>query len=159
MNISENGKKLLAQWEGFDTRVYDDTAGLPTIGVGHLLTQDELSSGKIRIKHQLVKYHEGLTEQQVYDLLDQDLNRFERAVNEAATVPLEQRQFDTLVSFSFNVGVAAFKNSTLLERLNAGDYTEVPSQLRRWVHSGGKKVQGLVNRRENEIRLWNGELG
>ena len=86
MNISENGKKLLAQWEGFDTRVYDDTAGLPTIAVGHLLTQDELSSGKIRIKHQLVKYHQGLTEQQVYDLLDQDLNRFERAVNEAATV-------------------------------------------------------------------------
>ena len=158
MNISENGKKLLAQWEGFDRQVYDDVAGLPTIGVGHLLTRDELSSGKIRIAGQVVRYHDGLTEQQVYDLLDQDLDRFERAVNEAVTVPLEQHQFDALVSFSFNVGVGAFKDSTLLKRLNAGDYAEVPNQLRRWVRSGGKKVQGLVNRREHEIKLWNGEL-
>jgi lysozyme len=158
MKISEKGKKLLAEWEGFETRVYKDSAGLPTIGVGHLLTQDERSSGKIIINGQTVRYSNGITKQQVYDLLDQDLNRFEDVVNQRVTVPLEQSQFDALVSFSFNVGVGAFKNSTLLKRLNAGDYADVPNQLGRWVHSGGRVVQGLINRREHEIQLWYGDL-
>jgi lysozyme len=158
MKISEKGKKLLAKWEGFETQVYKDSAGLPTIGVGHLLTQDERSSGKIIINGQTVRYSNGITKQQVYDLLDQDLNRFEDVVNQRVTVPLEQSQFDALVSFSFNVGVGAFKNSTLLKRLNAGGYAEVPNQLGRWVHSGGRVVQGLINRREHEIQLWYGDL-
>jgi lysozyme len=62
------------------------------------------------------------------------------------------------VSFTFNVGASAFKQSTLLKRLNARDFVDVPNQLRRWNKSGGKKVQGLVNRRENEIKLWKGEI-
>jgi lysozyme len=158
MKISENGKKLLAEWEGFETQVYKDVAGLPTIGVGHLLTQDERSSGKIEITGQAVRYSNGITEQQVYDLLDQDLDRFEETVNQRVKVPLEQNQFDALVSFSFNVGVGAFSDSTLLKRLNARDHAEVPNQLRRWVRSGGQVVRGLVNRRELEIQLWNGDL-
>jgi lysozyme len=158
MKISENAKKLLAEWEGFETQVYRDVAGLPTIGVGHLLTQDERSSGKITINGQTVRYGNGITKQQVYDLLDQDLDRFEDAVNKRVKVPLEQNQFDALVSFSFNVGIGAFKNSTLLKRLNKRDYAEVPNQLRRWNRSGGQVVRGLVNRREHEIQLWNGDL-
>jgi lysozyme len=50
------------------------------------------------------------------------------------------------------------KDSTLLKRLNAGAYAEVPRQLRRWSFADGKQVQGLLNRRENEIKLWNGDL-
>jgi GH24 family phage-related lysozyme (muramidase) len=61
-------------------------------------------------------------------------------------------------SGGLNVGIGAFKDSTLLKRLGAGNYAEVPNQLRRWVRSGAKKVQGLVNRREHEIELGNGEL-
>lgn len=153
--ISESGKKQLAAWEGFRTQVYKDVAGFPTIGVGHLLTQDERSSGKIEINGQFVRYSDGITEQQVYDLLDKDLDRFEAAVNKRVKVPLKQNQFDALVSFSFNVGVGAFRNSTLLRRLNEKDYDEVPNQLRRWVRSGGRVVKGLINRREHEIQLWN----
>lgn len=155
MNISESGKKLLAQWEGFKRTVYKDVAGLPTIGVGHLLTRNELSSGKIIIANETVRYNDGLTEQQVYDLLDQDLDPAEGVVNESVRVSLSQNQFDALVSFAFNVGTSAFRNSTLLKRLNAGEYAEVPAQLRRWVHAGGKTVKGLVIRRNHEIELWN----
>jgi lysozyme len=141
--------------EGKRNKVYDDSAGLPTIGVGHLLTQEENSSGKITINGQPIDYSLGLTDQQVMDLLAQDLVRFEQVVQNEVRVDLNQNQFDALVSFSFNVGTQAFKNSTLLKVLNDGLYEEVPDQLRRWVKAGGKTVQGLVNRRENEINLWN----
>jgi lysozyme len=76
-------------------------------------------------------------------------------VNESVTVPLNQNQFDALVSFSFNVGDNAFRGSTLLKLLNQGQYDQVPAQLRRWVRDNGHVVQGLINRREKEIVLWN----
>jgi lysozyme len=158
MTMSDHGRRLLALWEGFERDVYMDVAGLPTIGVGHLLTKDELSSDRIVIGAEAVDYTVGLTEQQVYDLLGQDLARFEWAVNEPVEPELAQNQFDALVSFTFNVGGEAFRQSTLLRRLNARDFADVPNQLRRWVKSGGRKVQGLVNRRENEIKLWHGEI-
>jgi len=158
MTMSDHGKRLLAQWEGFERNVYLDVAGLPTIGVGHLLTKDELSSERIVIGGDAIDYTLGLTDQQVYDLLGQDLEQFERVVNDSVEPDLAQNQFDALVSFAFNVGGGAFRQSTLLKRLNARDFADVPSQLRRWIRSGGRIVQGLVNRRENEIKLWLDEI-
>ena len=154
MKVSENGKKKLAEWEGVELNVYRDVAGLPTIGVGHLLTKDELSSGKITLNGAPVKYATGMTQQQVMDLLAQDLAKFEKTVNECVTVSLNQNQFDSLVAFSFNVGPDAFKSSTLLKVLNQKQFADVPNQLRRWVHSGGQVSKGLINRREKEIELW-----
>ncbi|MCF6356126.1 MAG: lysozyme [Candidatus Polarisedimenticolaceae bacterium] len=154
MQMSKNGRKLLAEWEGFETAAYKDSAGLDTIGVGHLITKTESGSGEIEINGEPIKYADGLTEAQVYALLGQDLQRFDKAVSESVKTPLNQNQFDALVSFSFNVGVWNFKSSTLLKKLNEGDYVEVPNQLRRWNKAGGKVVQGLVNRREKEINLW-----
>ncbi len=133
MKMSENGRELLARWEGVRTQVYKDSAGLPTIGVGHLLTEGESHCGKIVIGGVAVAYDGGLSEAQVLALLGQDLTRFEDAVNSAVTVVLNQNQFDALVSFSFNVGVGAFEKSTLLRVLNQGRYNEVPDQLRRWI--------------------------
>lgn len=155
MQMSENGKNLLSVWEGLDLNVYRDVAGLATIGVGHLLTKDELSSGKIYIRGVPVNYGNGLTREQVLDLLGQDLDKFEQAVAASVRVPVNQNQFDALVSFSFNVGAEAFKNSTLLKLLNQGKYQEVPTQLLRWVYAGGQVARGLYNRREKEIALWN----
>lgn len=156
MQMSERGKELLSQWEGMEANVYRDVAGLPTIGVGHLLSKDELTSGKIVIDGQAVKYADGLTHAQIIALLGQDLAIFEQAVNDSVQVTLQQHQFDALVSFAFNVGAAAFRGSTLLKRLNEGKYSDVPNQLKRWVYAGGQKVQGLINRRHNEIQLWHG---
>jgi len=153
--MSERGGRLLGEWEGVEALVYLDSAGLPTIGVGHLLTHAERSSGKVLINGISVRYADGLSMEQIHGLLDQDLDRFERAVNRRVRVPLEQHQFDALVSFCFNIGATAFRNSTLVKRLNITRYDDVPAQLRRWIYSGGRKIPGLVNRREKEIRLWN----
>ncbi|MEK6322627.1 MAG: lysozyme [Acidobacteriota bacterium] len=158
MQMSENGLGLLESWEGFELKVYKDSAGLPTIGVGHLLTKSELSSGKTVINGIPVQYADGLTNQQTLDLLSQDVKPAEQAVNSGVKVALNQNQFDALVSFTFNVGVGAFTGSTLLKVLNQQQYTNVPNQLLRWVRSGGQVVQGLVNRRQNEISLWNGQV-
>jgi lysozyme len=82
----------------------------------------------------------------------QDLRRFENAVNGSVAVSLEQNQFDALVSFSFNVGVGAFTGSTLLKKLNAGSYDDVPGELMKWTKGGGKTLQGLVNRRQGKTK-------
>lgn len=155
MQMSKKGLDLLAQWEGIELKMYKDVAGLPTIGIGHLLTQDELSSGKIFIQDKVARYADGLTKQQVIQLLSQDVENVEQFVTDQVQVDLKPHQFDTLVSFAFNVGNGAFKNSTLLKVLNKGLHDEVPNQLARWVYSGGRKIQGLINRRNNEINLWN----
>ncbi len=155
--MSERGVELLVGWEGFRPDVYDDSAGLPTIGVGHLLLQDELSCGHIVIAGTPVPYATGLCRADVQGLLAQDLARYEAAVGNAVTVDLEQNQFDALVAFCFNVGIGAFLHSTLVKVLNEGSYPDVPDELRQWNKAGGQVVQGLVNRRENEIRLWLGE--
>ena len=155
MQMSKKGLDLLAQWEGIELRMYKDVAGLPTIGVGHLLTQDELSSGKILIQDKVTRYADGLTKKQVLQLLAQDVESVEKFVTNQVKVDLKPHQFDALVSFTFNVGNGAFKNSTLLKVLNKGLHDEVPSQLARWVYSGGRKIQGLIYRRDKEINLWN----
>jgi lysozyme len=146
---------LFKEWEGLVTHEYLDSGGAPTIGIGHLLTRSERTSGKIVIRGQALDYRNGLTEQQCWDLLDQDLDDPERTVNEVVTVPLNQNQFDALVSFTFNVGDGAFRGSTLLKLLNQGQYDQVPMQLKRWIRDNSHVVQGLINRREKEITLWN----
>lgn len=150
-------KALLIELEGFKLEVYLDSAGLPTIGVGHLLTQSERMSGKILINGVYVRYRYGLSETEVRDLLDQDLEKFEGAVREALIVQVHKHQFEALMSFAFNVGIRAFQKSTLLKRVNALQWEDVPKQLRRWVYSGGKRSKGLENRREKEIKHWQGE--
>lgn len=158
MKMSEHGRQLLTEWEGRCNEAYQDSAGLPTIGVGHLLTKDELASGKILILGEAIKYHDGLTALQIDRLLTQDLAGSEGAVNSGLNVALNQNQFDALVSFTFNIGRKEFFNSTLRKILNNGQFAKAPEQLRRWNRSGGKVVQGLINRRENEIKLFEGMI-
>jgi lysozyme len=153
--MSPHGRELLEEWEGVRLKAYKDSAGLLTIGVGHLLTKSELSSGKININGESVKYVNGLTAEQADELLEQDVKPAETTVNNNVKVELNQHQFDALVSFTFNVGGGAFKGSTLLKKLNNGQYDQVPAQLMRWDKAGGKVVPGLKKRRESEVKLWN----
>ncbi len=155
MHVGQRGKNLFKEWEGLVTHEYLDSGGAPTIGIGHLLTRSERTSGKIIMGGQALDYRNGLTEQQCWDLLDVDLAGSEAVVNEMVKVSLNQNQFDALVSFVFNVGDGAFRSSTLLRLLNQGQYDQVASQLQRWVMDNGHVVQGLVNRRNKEIALWN----
>jgi len=155
VKVGQSGKNFFKEWEGLETEVYLDSGGAATIGIGHLLTRSERLSGKIVIGNTVGDYREGLTVDQCYALLDQDLDWGENAVNELVRVSLTQNRFDALVSFVFNVGRQAFEDSTLLKLLNRGQYDEVPTQLKRWNKDNGMVVQGLVNRREKEIALWN----
>jgi len=134
--------------------MYRDSAGLPTIGVGHLLTKSELSSGKISLPSGAVDWHVGLTDEQVVELFSHDLGTVEKVISTYVKVPLTQSQFDSLASFTFNVGTPALRTSTLLKKLNAGQYDQVPEQMRRWVYSAGLINPGLIKRREREVALW-----
>lgn len=156
ITISPKGLEHLVLAEGNVLRMYRDVAGYPTIGVGHLLTPQELASGLIRIGVDDVPWQDGISHAQSLALLSQDVEWAERAVTRMVQVPLNQHQFDALVSFVFNVGPTKFRTSTLLKRLNAGAYDEVPDQMARWVFAGGKRVRGLVNRRQSEMWLWGG---
>lgn len=150
MKLSQRGLDLIAEVEGLMLKPYKDVAGLWTIGVGHLLTKDELSTGTVNG----YAWRNGISHSQALDILSVDAEIAERAVNRYVEVPLSQHQFDALVSFVFNVGSGAFKKSTLLRKLNAGDYQSVPSEMKRWNKAGGKVVKGLINRRNKEIKLW-----
>jgi len=154
MQPSANLFHLLENWEGLRLQVYRDSGGAPTIGIGHLLTRSETTSGKIIIKGQPVKWGAGITEQQARDLKAQDMAVAAHAVSAAVKVKLSQNQFYALCSFAYNVGVGAFEGSALLRLLNGGQFESVPAQLRRWVYDNGRRVEGLANRREKEIRLW-----
>jgi lysozyme len=150
--LTADGLARLEHREGTRATMYRDSAGLPTIGVGHLLTKDELSSGKLSALG--VDWHQGLLPEHITALLAHDASAAERAVTDGVRVPLQPAQFDALVSFCFNVGVNAFLNSSLLRVLNTGDYVSVPGQLRRWVYSAGQRDPVLVRRREDEIAQW-----
>jgi lysozyme len=158
MQMSDHGLSLLTQWEGFRTQVYDDGVGVATIGVGHALTAAEKAAGALDIGGTPVPYAGGLSSDQVQALLASDLQVYENALNDAVTATLKQNQFDALVSFCFNIGVNGFRSSSALRDLNQGSLDAVPDDLRKWDKAGGVFNQGLANRRENEVRLWLGQL-
>jgi lysozyme len=82
-----------------------------------------------------------------------DVQKFEGALKQCVKVPLAQHEYDAYVSFSYNVGSAAFCRSTLVKLLNQEQYELACEELRKWVYAGGVKLQGLVNRREAERKL------
>jgi lysozyme len=143
-SINQEGLTHIRQWEGLRLSAYKDVAGVWTIGFGHTAAAGPPSpTAGMRI-----------TESEAVEILRLDLKQFEEAVETAVKVPLNDNQFAALVSFCFNVGAGAFRKSTLLKKLNAGDYNAVPSELAKWNKAGGKTVQGLVNRRAAEAGLW-----
>ena len=136
---SQSGIELIKSHEGLRLNAYKCPAGVWTIGYGH--TSGVAPGMKI-------------IEANAENLLKEDLLRFEIAVNRLVEVPLNQHQFDALVSFCFNVGIGAFENSTLLILLNKGRYEEAAYQFPRWVHGGGQKLPGLIRRRKEERGLF-----
>ncbi len=145
MRVSKHGREFITAHEGEVLRVYLDPVGLPTMGVGHLLTDEEKS-----------KYPVGsvITRGVSQEFLERDLRRFENAINNLVKVPLNQNQFDALVSFAFNVGEANFKRSSVLRHLNAGLYAKAAEALLAWNKSKGKVLAGLTRRREEERELF-----
>lgn len=162
MKISAKGIQFIHEVEGSSKVMYRDSKGLPTIGVGHLLTEDELKTERVSIGGKLIGWKYGLSEAQVNQLLAQDVARFEKDVNQTIKVPLKQHEFDALVSFALNIGTGAFSPDTgVVKVLNAGDYLGVPAQIAKWNKKTIKGVKvvskGATNRRKKEIQLWRGQ--
>ncbi len=156
MRTSDLGLELIKKNELVKRKIYHDQVGLPTIGVGHLLTKDELSSGKIQLGGMPIRWSNGLTDAEIDAVLLSDVAQAERAILAYVRVPLTQFEFDALVSFVFNIGTSAFAKSTLLANLNNDKFATVPDQMRRWVHSKGQVVPALIKRRESEVAMWEG---
>ncbi|ECW2407668.1 lysozyme [Salmonella enterica] len=95
------------------------------------------------------------THSECMDLLDSDLKPVYAAINRLVKVPLTDYQRTALATFVFNTGTGAFSSSTLLKKLNAGDYAGARDQMARWVFAAGHKWKGLMNRREVEMAIWN----
>lgn len=155
MNVSDKGLRFLMRHEGVRHEIYDDANGMPwkdgdpilgylTIGVGHLIRDGELPQFVGRT----------LTEDEVMDLLRDDIKTAEGAVSRNCMVDLNEQQFDSLTSWTFNCGEGNLRSSTMLRLLNAGDYDSVPAQMARWNKSKGAVMNGLVRRRESEGALW-----
>lgn len=157
MKTSQAGLKFISVHEGIRLQPYKDPIGLWTIGIGHLITPVELKTDLIHIKGQYYRWKQGLSEKQVFWLLEQDVKKAEDVINTAVKIPLSQNQFDALVSFVFNVGGGAFINSTLLKKLNAKNNT-AKHEFNKWVKGrvNGKMVAlpGLVKRRKEETKLF-----
>lgn len=164
-SLSKNAIDILASpnFENNKLKAYPDEGGKMTIGIGHLLTFKELNTGMIEIGAELVNWKNGITEQQSKTLCIQDMVDYEKAVNNYVNVELTQNQYDSLVFLCFNIGVNGFKDSTVVKMLNSKQYNKVPDAMRMWnkVSKNGVLVvsQGLINRREKEIKIWNGEYG
>ncbi len=142
-HISARGLALIKAFEGFRPTIYLCPGQAPTIGYGHTL-----SAGEHR------QMSDGISEKQADALLREDVGVAEEAVSRHILVALTDNQFDALVSFTFNVGSGALGRSTLKVRLNQGRYDEVPAELMKWVWAGGRKLPGLIRRRQAEAALY-----
>jgi lysozyme len=140
MKTSEAGVKAICREEGCLLTAYRDVAGVWTVGYGH--TGSEVKAGLT------------ITQDQAEALLKLDLARFERAVSAAvksAGESLRQNEFDALVSLAYNIGSAAFYNSTLVAKLNAKDFVGAAAQFTVWNRAGGVFNPGLLARRTREL--------
>lgn len=155
MRMSDAGRRFLEVEEGIKNEMYHDQVGLPTIGVGHLLTRSELTSGKIRVDGEEFKWGDGLTDAQVDTLFKKDLGRTEDFVEEYLEISPTTGQFDALCSLAFNIGLEAFIKSSLLGAINAEEWDKVPDLWRGWKYSKKKVLPVLVQRRERELKLFN----
>jgi lysozyme len=142
MKISQEGVDLIKHFEGCELEAYLCPANVWTIGYGHTFN---------------VKEGDVIDQEAAEALLIEDLEEFEGYVISMVEAELEQHQFDALVSWTFNLGPANLKESTMLNRINYGPLSDVPFQLQRWNRAGGKVLDGLVKRRAAEAALWEGK--
>jgi lysozyme len=146
MNISDEGLKLIMQFEGLRLKAYRCPAGVWTIGYGHTS-----AAGAPDVRDGM-----RISATEAEAILRRDLAGFETAVAGMVRTEVTQAQFDVLVSFAYNCGVGALKASTLLKRVNTGAYDAVPTELMKWTKAKGKELPGLVRRRRAEAALWRG---
>ncbi len=142
MQLSKTGIELLKHFEGCELKAYQDSVGVWTIGYGH-------TKG----------IYEGLeiTQSEAEKMLIDELPEYEGYITDKVVPMLQQHEFDALVCWVYNLGPTNLSSSTMLKKLNAGEFKEVPFQMKRWDKAGGQPLLGLTRRRNAEALLFKGE--
>ena len=145
MKISPRGLELIKDFQGFSSTSYLDVVNIPTIGFGNTFYEDGRK----------VKLGEQISKTDALKLLEVVANRdFADKIFPSIKVKVTQNQFDAMVSLAYNIGTGAFLKSTLLKKVNAGDFTGAGEEFLRWNKANGKEVLGLTRRREREKQLF-----
>ena len=142
MKISLEGLGLIKKFEGCELEAYKCAAGVWTIGYGSTKGVEEGDS---------------LTQEDADKLLRHEMDEYEGYIKDMVKIDLKQNEFDSLVSWVFNLGPANLKASTMLKVINDNKLEEVPSQMKRWNKANGKVLEGLIRRREAEALLFQGK--
>jgi lysozyme len=142
-DLSQRGLEFIARFEGFESNVYFDVAGIPTIGFGHVVLPGE-------------DFSSGITRERALVLLRQDVQAAINKVNRHITVDLTQNQFDAVVSFTFNVGMSRSATPSLINLVNSGNYnsSNVFNTFGLYNRAGGRVINGLTRRRAAEANLF-----
>ena len=141
-HITEEGLALIKHFEGFSYTPYICPAGWRTIGYGHVIKTGENFTS--------------ITKEEGEELLKKDILIAEISVLKNIEVPLEDYQFDALTSFTFNLGGGALQRSTLRMKVNRNEHTEAAIEFLKWVWAKGKRLRGLLIRRQAEAQLYMG---
>lgn len=146
MILDNKGYLLITKFEGLSLKPYLCSAKIPTIGYGNTYYPD----GK-----RVTLLDKEITKQQAFDMFKELANRFAKRVDALVTSNINQNQFNALVSFAYNVGTGNFASSTLLKKVNRNpnDLT-IKDEFLRWNKAGGKVINGLTNRRNEEADLY-----
>ena len=145
MKISQRGLELIKEFEGFSANAYICPAKKITIGYGNTFYAD---GTKVKLGDQISKTD-------ALKLLEVIANRdFADKIFPYIKVKVSQNQFDAMVSLAYNIGVGNFSKSTLLKKVNAGDFVGASNEFLRWNKAGGKELLGLTKRREREKQLF-----
>ena len=146
MRRSADGLALVKEFEGLRLKAYKCPAAVWTIGYGHTS-----AAGAPIVSADML-----ISKENAEEILQRDMVQYEDGVRKLVTVGLTQGQFDALVDFAYNAGVGALQKSTLLKKVNAEKFDEVPAEFMKWTKGGGKELPGLVRRRRAEVKLWRG---
>lgn len=141
MRASERIKNKIKSYESCQLLPYKDAVGYYTVGYGHKCTD--------------MTYPHRITQERAEELFEKDIRATESGLNSLNLPRLTQNQYDALVSFTFNLGIARLRRSTLLKRIYARSPAKyIQDEFRKWVYAGKTVLQGLVKRREYEAQLW-----
>ena len=146
MRLNNAGYLLICEFEGLRLKPYLCSANIPTIGYGNTFYPD----GK-----KVTMLDKEITKQYAFEIFKIVADDFAKKVSKLITYPLNQNQFNSIVSFSYNCGINSFKNSTLRKKLNfnAFDLT-IKDEFLKWNKAGGKEIKGLTKRRELESEIY-----
>lgn len=146
MKTSDAGLLLIKQFEGVKLKAYQCPAGVWTIGVGHTS-----AAGRPKVTPGMV-----ISPQEADRILAMDMVAVDVELEMLVKTKLTQNQWDAIASWAFNCGTTALAKSTLLKRINAGQFDKVPAEFMKWTKANGKELPGLVRRRRAEAKMWRG---